>query len=82
MKKTEDINAQEPTLESETSVIKKTKALLDAEPKVRVKIKATGKGDNAPVPVVINEYCILIKKGEPVEVPESVAKMLEEANYI
>ena len=82
MKKTEDVNVQEVALESETSVIKKTKALLDAEPKVRVKIRATGKGDNAPIPVVINEYCIRIKKDEYVEVPESVAKMLEEANYI
>lgn len=82
MKKTEDINVNEMPLESETSVIKRTKALLEAEPKIKVKIRAMGKDDTAPVPVVINEYCLLIKKGEYVEVPESVAKMLEEANYI
>lgn len=82
MKKTEEINVNEMPLESEASVIKRTKALLDAEPKVKVKIRATGKDDNAPVPVVINEYCTSIKKGEYVEVAESIAKLLEEANYI
>lgn len=34
------------------------------------------------VPVVINGYQWLIKRGETVEVPEQVAKILEEAKYI
>ena len=34
------------------------------------------------VPVVINGYQWLIKRGETVEVPEQVAKILEDAKYI
>ena len=34
------------------------------------------------VPVVINGYQYLIKRGETVEVPEAVVKILEEAKYI
>ena len=34
------------------------------------------------VPVVINGYQWLIKRGESVEVPEQVAKILEDAKYI
>lgn len=34
------------------------------------------------VPVVINGYQWLIKRGETVEVPEQVVKILEEAKYI
>ena len=82
MKKNEEINVKEMPLESETSVIKRTKELLDKEPKIRVKVKPLGKGDKAPITVTINEYNLTIKKDEYVEVPESVARILEEANYI
>ena len=34
------------------------------------------------VPVVINGYQWLIKRGETVEVPEQVSKILEDAKYI
>ena len=34
------------------------------------------------VPVVINGYQWLIKRGETVEVPEQVVRILEEAKYI
>ena len=34
------------------------------------------------VPVVINGYLWNIKRGETVEVPENVANILENANYI
>lgn len=34
------------------------------------------------VPVVINGYQYLIKRGETVEVPEAVVRILEEAKYI
>jgi len=34
------------------------------------------------VPVMINGYLWLIKRGETVEVPEQVAKILENAKYI
>ena len=82
MKKNEEINVKEMPLESETSVIKRTQELLDKEPKIRVKVKPLGKGDKAPITVTINEYNLTIKKDEYVEVPESVARILEEANYI
>lgn len=82
MKKTEETMINEMPLESEASAIKRTKALLDKEPKVRVKVKPFGKGDKSPITVTINECCFTIKKDEYVEVPESVARLLEEANYI
>ena len=82
MKKNEEINVKEMPLESEASVIKRTKEILDKEPKIRVKVKPLGKGDKAPITVTINECCFKIKKDEYVEVPESVARILEEANYI
>ena len=34
------------------------------------------------VPVTINGWTWTIKRGETVEVPEAVSKILEEANYI
>lgn len=47
------------------------------EKRVRVKIH-----NDAPVPVQVNGYSFLIREGVAVEVPESVAQILEEAGYI
>lgn len=47
------------------------------EPRVRVKVKNDG-----PVPVQINGYSFLIQQDVWVEVPESVAEILDEAGYI
>lgn len=48
-----------------------------AEPRVRVKVKNDG-----PVPVQVNGYSFLIRENVWVEVPESVAAILDEAGYI
>lgn len=59
-----------------------TKELLDKQKKVSIKIPLLDKDDKEPVPVIINGYQYFIKKGERVEVPESVAKVLEDAGII
>ena len=46
------------------------------EKRVRVKVHNDG-----PVQVQINGYSFLIQEGVPVEVPESVAQILEDAGY-
>ena len=53
------------------------------EPKVRIKIPMNplSKEDKV-VPVCINGYNYMINRGETVEVPETVAQILEEAKYI
>lgn len=48
-----------------------------AEKRVKVKIKNDG-----PVPVQVNGYSFLIRENVWVEVPESVAAILDEAGYI
>lgn len=55
---------------------------LKAEPKVRIRIPKKDEHDNGCVPVSINGYIYQIKKGENVEVPLSVEKILEDAHYI
>ena len=74
--------ADNPRLESEAQTIKGVRERLEKQKKVRIKIRPTTDKDTQPVPVVINECCYLIKKGEYVDVPEDVAKLLEEADYI
>ena len=62
---------------------KTIKQLLDEQPKVRVRIpedKASKINDS--VPVSINGYIFQVKRGVTVEVPEEVARLLEEAKYI
>lgn len=61
---------------------KKIGEKLNEQPKVKVKVKASGKDDKAPVPVGINGYIYQVPKGVYVEVPEQVAQILEEADYI
>lgn len=62
---------------------KNTKKILDAEPKVRVKVpidKLNPK--DLVVPVQINGYTYFINRGQTVDVPESVAKLLSIGGYI
>jgi hypothetical protein len=47
------------------------------EKRVRVKVHNDG-----PVQVQVNGYSFLIRENTPVEVPESVAEILEDAGYI
>lgn len=47
------------------------------EPRVRVKVHNDG-----PVSVQVNGYSFLIREGIAVEVPESVADLLDAAGYI
>lgn len=61
---------------------KKWGEILAKQPKRRIKIKPKNDKDKEPVPVGINGYFYYINKGETVEVPESVALILEEADYI
>ena len=61
---------------------KKTAKALKAE-MVRIKIPIDPLNPkDIMVPVVINGYQWLIKRGETVEVPTEVARILEEAKYI
>jgi hypothetical protein len=54
------------------------KAKLAAEPKVRVMIPlASGEKAGVTQSVILNGYHIYIRKGEYVEVPQSVAEVLE-----
>ena len=55
---------------------------LAKEKKVKIKIKPKSKDDTSPVPVGVNGYFYWINKNESVEVPETVARILEEADYI
>lgn len=56
---------------------------LSKNGKVRIKIPVDQLNPkDLMVPVVINGYQYLIKRGETVEVPEAVVKILEEAKYI
>lgn len=62
---------------------KKWGKLYASEPKRRIKIHLPKNSrDLSPVPVCINGYTYFINKGEYVEVPETVAKILEKGNYI
>lgn len=61
---------------------KKWGAELAKEKKVKIKIKGRSKDDVSAVPVGINGYFYWINKNETIEVPESVANILREADYI
>ena len=80
--KTEEIKEEPKTVAQLDAEAKKWGKELAKEEKVKVKIKSKTKGDVAPVPVGINGYFFWINKNETVEVPKSVAKILEEADYI
>lgn len=59
------------------SLIDYMKQYLSEQPKRRVKVRNDG-----DVFVQINGYSILIQAGVPVDVPEPVAHLLEQADYI
>ncbi len=57
--------------------------VLAAEPKVRVRIPMHPLNEeDRVVPVCVNGYNYFLNRGETVEVPETVAKLLEAAAYI
>ena len=67
-------------LDPETEKIAKA---LAAQPKVRVRIpKNELNEDDRVVPVSVNGYNFFINRGESVEVPQTVAELLEGAGYI
>jgi len=59
------------------SMLNVMRDLYRVEPRRRVKVHNDG-----PVQVQVNGYSFLIREGVPVEVPESVADILEDAGYI
>lgn len=62
------------------STVDKMRAHFAAQPKRRVKIRK--ESGPAPVFVSVNGYSFTVPVGVPVEVPEQVAQMLEEGDYI
>ncbi len=57
--------------------------ILNKENKVTIKIPFDGKNpSDTTVPVGLNGYIYYIKRGQKVEVPETIANILEEAKYI
>ncbi len=60
-----------------------TGAMLAREHKVRIKIPEDHRNpSNRVVPVCINGYLYYINRGQSVEVPETVAAILTQAQYI
>lgn len=78
----ENQDSKLPTDSEMASEVKRWGAILAKQPKQRIKIKKSDENDKSDVPVAINGYIFRIKKGVYIEVPESVAKILEEADYI
>lgn len=59
------------------SVLDKMKTHFSKQKRVRVKVH-----NDSPVTVQVNGYTFVIQEGVPVEVPEQVAEILEDAGYI
>ena len=59
------------------SLIDQMKEYFKKQPRVRVKVR-----NDADVPVQINGYTFIVQANVPVDVPEDVAKLLDEAGYI
>lgn len=60
-----------------------TGRLLAQQPRVRVRIPLNPLNeDDMMVPVCVNGYNYFLKRGETVEVPKTVADILEQAAYI
>ena len=73
------------TKEDKKNDFEEAKRTADKLNKDLVKIKIPMDKENPGekfVPVTINGWTWTIKRGETVEVPEAVAKLLEDANYI
>lgn len=62
---------------AQVSMLGRMKEKYAKEKRVRVKVH-----NDAPVQVQVNGYSFLIRENVPVEVPESVAQILEDAGYI
>ena len=58
-----------------------TKKAMQGQPRVKLKIPEVP-GESGQVEVCINGYWTVIKRGADVEVPDSVAKMLRQAQII
>lgn len=75
----------EAQLDSESA---KTGRALAGQEKRTVRIPRLGTPqrpeelDDIPVPVTVNGYTFLILRGQAVEVPQSVAEILEESGYL
>lgn len=59
------------------SLIDKMKIYFKDQKRVRVKVR-----NDADVPVQINGYTFIVQANVPVDVPEDVARLLDEAGYI
>jgi len=59
----------------------RTGELLAGEPRVRIRIASSGE-ENAAVDVGVNGYFYRIRRGETVEVPQTVADLLTNAGYL
>lgn len=75
--KTNEVNDKEIEKEAQETA----KKVKESKIKIKLPIDPLNPKD-LMVPVVINGYQWLIKRGESVEVPEQVAKILEDAKYI
>ena len=83
VKETKKRNKKEITEKDIITEANETAEKLSKNGKVKIKIPVDQLNPkDLMVPVVINGYQYLIKRGETVEVPEAVVKILEEAKYI
>lgn len=76
-----DTEAQLQAQARKISTVDKMRAHFAAQPKRRIKIRQEG-ANKQPVPVSVNGYSFLVPTGVMVEVPEQIAEILEEADYI
>lgn len=67
----------------QNEIHKAMKAAYAKEKKVRIKVPVDPLNkEDLSVTVQVNGYTFLIKRGETVDVPESIANILSEAKYI
>ena len=60
-----------------------TELLLAKQPKVKIRIPLHPLNEeDRMVPVCVNGYSYYLKRGETIEVPKTVAEILENASYI
>lgn len=77
-KEKQTVKEQDPEL-----VEKQTGAALAEENKVRIRLPADKLNrEDVVVPVCVNGYTYQIKRGEWVNVPQTVADILERAGYL
>lgn len=69
------------TQEEIDNLTKKTGEILSQQKKIKIKLPLINPKDDV-VEVGINGYVYRIKRGESVEVPESVAEVLEHAGLL